>query len=187
MRDKNKKILLINPEPWSGWLYRKATSRLGYSFMGSPLGLLLIGSALKNAGYDVRIIDGAVEEDYLTLINNELNQRPFLVYISVMTLQVQFAVLLSDFIKKRDITIPIVWGGIHPCLYPEQTLSDKSVDILVIGRGERSVVEIANSIVNPDSLYSKESVLSRMGKFILPKRENLIQIWSHYLLLTMTF
>jgi len=143
MLKNNKKILLINPKPGIDWRYRKDDP-----VVGPPLGLLLIGSSLKNAGYDVKIVDGAAEVDYLATINNELNQSPLWVGVSVMTPQIQSAILISDLIKKVDETIPIVWGGVHPTLYPRQTLSDNSVDILVVGQGEHSAVEISNSIAN---------------------------------------
>ncbi|MBL7197587.1 MAG: radical SAM protein [Candidatus Omnitrophica bacterium] len=153
MRGQSKKILLINPKPGIDWQYCKDDP-----VVGPPLGLLLVGSSLKYAGYDVRMIDGAIEKEYLATINNELTQKPLWVGLSVMTPQVQSAVLISDLIKKRDKAIPIVWGGVHPTLYSKQTLSDDCVDILVVGQGERAAIEISTSMINKNLLYSVKGI-----------------------------
>ncbi len=145
---ENNRILLINPKPGIDWVYQKDNP-----IVGPPLGLLLVGSSLKSLGYDVKIIDGAVEKNYDALIKEELANRPLFVGLSVMTPQVHSAIFISDFIKNRDKTIPIAWGGIHPTLYPEQTLQDDSVDIIIRGPGEYSVVEIAK-FLNNHSHYS---------------------------------
>ena len=36
-------------------------------------------------------------------------------------------------------------GGVHPSLLPEQTVADRSVDVVVRGEGEETIVDLANS------------------------------------------
>ncbi len=33
---------------------------------------------------------------------------------------------------------PVVWGGIHPSLLPEQTLGNANIDIVVEGEGDET-------------------------------------------------
>lgn len=41
---------------------------------------------------------------------------------------------------------PLVWGGVHPTLLPEQTASNDFVDIVVRGEGELVIKDLANAL-----------------------------------------
>ena len=42
--------------------------------------------------------------------------------------------------------MPIVWGGVHPTLLPEQTAADARVDVVVRGEGELVVGALADAL-----------------------------------------
>jgi radical SAM superfamily enzyme YgiQ (UPF0313 family) len=92
-----------------------------------------------------------VDRDYLSIIDKNLNECLF-VGISAMTAGVASGLQISDHIKKVNPDIPIVWGGIHPTLFPESTLSDPSVDIVVWGEGEETCLDLANTLRTGNSL-----------------------------------
>ncbi len=150
---KNKKILLVNPKPGIDWKYQENDP-----IVGPPVGLLSVGSALRQAGYTVKIIDAAVEREHKSLIEEEIRQKPLFVGLSVMTPQVPCAIAIADSIKQKEPDLPIVWGGIHSTLYPEQTLRDRSIDIVVCGLGEETVVELSQALNNKRDIAEVEGI-----------------------------
>ena len=132
------------------------------------ISVLLIGSLLKKNWYDVKIIDGLYCENYLELLINyikEHEQDILYVGMSVMTTQVPFALNTSKKIKEK-FDIPIVWGGPHPTLFPEQTISNKNVDIISINEGAITAVKIANAIQNKVKLGSVKGIVYKSKKYI---------------------
>ncbi|MFC1674314.1 radical SAM protein [Candidatus Omnitrophota bacterium] len=143
MGKETKNILLINPVPSLWWKYHKDDPNVG-----PPLGVLSVGSMLRQEGFSVKIIDAAVEKKYSQSIKNELKKELLFVGISTMTPQVPSALYISRLIKEYNSALPIVWGGVHPTLFPEQTLKDATVDIVIRGLGEYAVLEIADALNN---------------------------------------
>jgi len=109
-----------------------------------PFSLLAIAGPLVQDHYDVTIVDGRVTPDYLERLLAAA-EGAICLGISVLTgNQIKQALLVSQAIKERFPHLPVVWGGYHPTLTPDQTIADPSVDIVVRGQGEipfKSLVE----------------------------------------------
>jgi radical SAM superfamily enzyme YgiQ (UPF0313 family) len=107
----DKKILLIYPI---------FAERLRIGLPNLPMSLMYVGSYLTHKGYKVKILDlnNMDKNDSLKRIKNELN-NVIAVGISVMSAQVPNALEISKYIKQIDPSIPVIWGGVHPTLYPE--------------------------------------------------------------------
>lgn len=110
-----------------------------------PLGLISIGSTLEKAGYNVKILPTSRFENYKEIIEKECKDC-LLVGITVLTLEVPHAIDLSEFIKEKFPKLPIVWGGWHVTLFPEQTVESPLVDYVIVDEGDELIVELANSI-----------------------------------------
>lgn len=136
------KVLLINP-PFN-------ISKANYETSIS-VGLLSLASYLDQKGIEVEIIDAIRQKNYLELIQSEL-PKVDLVGLSVMTMQVSSALKISKLIKDFNSQIPIVWGGIHSTLFPEQAVKHPLVDIAVFGEGEQTLLDLIESIKNKSSL-----------------------------------
>ncbi|MBF0473301.1 MAG: cobalamin B12-binding domain-containing protein [Nitrospirae bacterium] len=156
-------VILINPSPegfifkgipLNSYLYtkvraiykavRKPNAKLTFI---SPLNVLSIGTALKAAGYKPIIIDGTAE-DVRDKIRIHLDENTLFVGISAMTgSQITFGLKSAKFVRNINPNIPLVWGGLHPTVLPEETLStSKYADIVCIGEGEITIVELANAL-----------------------------------------
>lgn len=57
-----------------------------------------------------------------------------------------FALFLIRFIKEKFPDFPIIVGGIHAIVAPEQVIKHPEVDIVCIGEGEFALLELLNSI-----------------------------------------
>ncbi len=178
---KGNFVLLINPKPGLDWKYKRDDP-----IVGPPIGLLSVGSALKSSGLRVKLIDAAVEPDHLSMIRKEILDNPLFVGLSVMTSQVFSALEIADLIKRESPGIPVVWGGIHPSLYPEQTLNDSSVDIIVRGIGEETVVELSGRLDSAESLNQICGIgYKKIIRFFSIRHGTSLLIWILFLSSTM--
>jgi radical SAM superfamily enzyme YgiQ (UPF0313 family) len=123
-----------------------------------PVGLVSIGGLLIDNGYSVKIIDVLAGDDYKKEIESNINNCLF-VGISVMTANIPSGLEISKFIKNIDSKIPVVWGGIHPTLYPRQVISDSYVDIVVVGDGEYTSLQLANCLREKGDLNEVTGIL----------------------------
>jgi len=134
----SKRVVLVYPKYVSGW---QVQTRLA-----TPLGLVCVGTPASLAGYDVKIIDQRIESDWRSVLIKELEQDPICVGVSTMTgPQIGFALEVSK-VARRYGSAPIVWGGVHPSLLPEQTLENENIDIVVQGEGEETFLELVRAL-----------------------------------------
>jgi len=160
---KEADILLIYP-PYS------------YPKKSPPLGLAYIASVLEKEGYSVKILDMSVLDMPYRNLGKEISfSKPKVVGISFMTNQYKDAVIVSKIIKNVDANIQVIVGGPHVSALPEETVSLNSVDVAVIGEGERTMLELVDNILNRDNsnfetisgiAYKKDG-----NVFINPRRE----------------
>jgi radical SAM superfamily enzyme YgiQ (UPF0313 family) len=136
-----------------------------------PLGLLHIGTVLEKAGYGVKIVDATVDQNYKGVIAGEV-QNALLVGITCLTTEIRSAIDISDYVKSIS-NAPIIWGGWHPTLLPEQTCSDKSVDFVCIGEGEDMIVKLADALRNGAHLEGIEGLGYKAGPHVKvnPRRD----------------
>ena len=137
----NKKVVLFCPR-----------STLEVRHIGVPLSLLAIGTPLSKEGYDIKIIDGNIEDDYLDKIDSQIKDALCLGITSMTGPQIKYGLIAANFVKKKYPEVPIIWGGFHPTILPEQTLFHPAVDIVVRGQGEVTFKELIERLYNKASL-----------------------------------
>jgi anaerobic magnesium-protoporphyrin IX monomethyl ester cyclase len=115
-----------------------------------PLGLLSIGTVLDQAGYTVTIIDAGRQRNYKKLISNKINNT-LVIGITCQTSEVVNAIEISDYIKHIS-DVPIIWGGWHPTLFPDQVCSDRSIDFACVGDGEDTMLELVRALESGTSV-----------------------------------
>src|SRR5215468_220772 len=109
--------------------------------LGPPLSLLSLAAPLIEAGFSVSIIDGSIEEDFKRALAREIPDS-LCMGISLLTgHMIRTAVDMARFVRSLRPELPIIFGGWHPSLLPEQTLKENLVDIVARGQGERTLVE----------------------------------------------
>jgi anaerobic magnesium-protoporphyrin IX monomethyl ester cyclase len=120
--------------------------------LGAPLCLLALAASLREANFDVMMIDAAIEPDYLTRIECEIVDA-LCVGISVLTgPMIGGAIEVATMVKGQTPWLPIIFGGWHPSLLPDETLSESFVDMVVRGQGELTIVEVAQALAQKRSL-----------------------------------
>jgi anaerobic magnesium-protoporphyrin IX monomethyl ester cyclase len=120
--------------------------------LGAPLCLLSLAASLRGANFEVVMIDAAIESDYLTRIQCE-SVDALCVGISVLTgPMIRGAIEVATAIKAYTPWLPVIFGGWHPSLLPDETLSETFVDMVVRGQGEITIVEVAQALADKKGL-----------------------------------
>lgn len=124
---------------------------VGWSTEVLPWPIMVLGSKLVKENKSVKLMDGFSEE--LDILKEAGFAR--LIGFSVMTAQIKPSLRLSRQIKKLYPDKFIVWGGVHPTLFPEQCLQEKSIDFVVCGDGEEALTNLSNCLENNEYSFDK--------------------------------
>ncbi|MEI6631162.1 MAG: radical SAM protein [bacterium] len=157
-------VLLINAKSWQG----QPPSYL-------PYGILWIAGLLRNNGFSVALLDRNVDNRSLSEVMAKEN--PKIVGISCLTGPViNDAINISKIIKERHKDVTLVWGGIHPTIFPRHVLVQPYVDYVISGEGEFPLLELARylrygegkleQIKNLGYKLGKELILNENRDFI---------------------
>jgi len=152
-----------------------------------PLGLAYLGGVLEKAGYKIKIIDATGGERPIKITRSKDNQynlqgltsdeildkidpNTFIFGISLMFSQ-EWIVhrSLIEKIKKKYPKIIIVAGGEHSSAIPEYILKDcPSIDYVIRGEGEFSMLEFAYNIFNEKNIGNIPGLcfINKENKFI---------------------
>jgi len=116
--------------------------------VGLPLSCLYLSAVLKRAGYRVEILDERITSTFAHDVEESIQrERPLLVGVSSMTgSQIRGGLQAARAVRKVDPSVPIVWGGVHPTLCPDSTLRDELCDLVVLGEGEITLIELADAL-----------------------------------------
>lgn len=172
------------------WVDRGSTAKEGeldvlliYTRLGSfdiairdiPLSLVHCASESVKRGYKVEILDMRLspatwKEDLLARLKRGVK----LAGLSVMTGNgIREALAVSQVIKTSFPDIPIVWGGPHPTICPEQTLAHPLIDYIVMDGGSVPLWQLIAHITHRD--FPLENIdglgFKRDGKIVLNQRQ----------------
>ena len=152
---KEKNVVLIYP---------KTGMDFG-STVAPPHSLLTIAAPLHKDGYRIRIIDQRVDKDWNRHLADALKSDPICVGISSMTgIHIYFALEAAKFVRSMtDGKVPIVWGGPHPSILPEQTLKNDYVDIVCVGEGDTTFYELVKAIEERRGLSEIKGIAFKDG------------------------
>ncbi len=179
------KICLVNPP------YLLPDNWKGIIRVSQQLGLAYVAAALEKAGHEVKIIDCVAEDwksthtqdgkKYAGISFSEFCERireisPDAVGITTFTSQKWSALQSAKATKDANKDIIVFLGGPHISVRPEDCLSDKNVDFVVMGEGEVSTVEAINALQNGKPLSKIKGIgFKENGRIILNERRSLIE------------
>ncbi|MBN1423355.1 cobalamin-dependent protein [Candidatus Fermentibacteria bacterium] len=114
--------------------------------MAPPLGVLYLASALRAAFPDleVAVIDG-LREGYDDTWRAVEDFRPDFLGLSFYTTAAEGAYAMARCTKEAFPYVKIAAGGPHVTALPEEALGTGSIDVVVRGEGERTLVEVTEA------------------------------------------
>jgi anaerobic magnesium-protoporphyrin IX monomethyl ester cyclase len=136
------KILLINPAR------HFIANKVGLGYL-TPLGLVLIGGPLIDAGHTVKLIDHDMNGwSFQKLINEIKNFQPDYILLghSGSTASHNIVIQTVKEIRKNFSTAKIIYGGVYPS-YAYQSILDEvpEIDFIVRGEGEQTLLDLISA------------------------------------------
>lgn len=132
------RILLINPPAENEITTQVSKFVKGESSMQPPLGLLYIAAYMRSKGYnDVFVLDCQGQGiDYASLPQKIIDFEPNIVGMTAMTFTMMDVSIVADIVKKFFPSVPVVLGGPHVDIYPDETIALRNIDYVIRGEGE---------------------------------------------------
>jgi radical SAM superfamily enzyme YgiQ (UPF0313 family) len=119
--------------------------------LSAPLCLLSLASSLRHAGFEAVVVDPAIDPHYRKTVLREA-RGALCIGISVLTgPMILGAIEIATAVKKFNPKLPVIFGGWHPSLLPDQTLQESFVDMVVRGQGDLTLVEVAEALAEKRS------------------------------------
>jgi len=112
-----------------------------------PISLpVLKGFVKSKTAHEAKILDLVFYgKDWQQHVLDEIKkERPDLIGFSILSFNYQSILSIARFIKQHS-TIPIIAGGVHVILSPEEVISNHEIDIVCIGEGEYVLKELLDN------------------------------------------
>jgi radical SAM superfamily enzyme YgiQ (UPF0313 family) len=107
-----------------------------------PLALIHLAAPLVDRGYEVRIVDSAVTADSVATVLREAEGAACVGISMVTGPMITQGVAVARAVRARFPEVPLVAGGWHASILPEQTLRAPYFDAVVKGQGEITFLEM---------------------------------------------
>jgi anaerobic magnesium-protoporphyrin IX monomethyl ester cyclase len=130
-----------------------------------PLALVHLGSMLSDR--KLTIVDGRIDDDPERRVA-ELAGEAACLGVTVLTgAPILDALRVTRAARAARPDLPVLWGGWHPSLLPEQCLASGLVDACVSGQGERTLVEALEAVEGGASFEGVRGLTWRRGREIV--------------------
>lgn len=125
-----------------------------------PFGVLYLGSVLEEAHHEVTILKIAPGRTVLDL-------RSFDAIGFSMPSSATYGVVRAARFESQYADRPLIMvGGVHASFYPERTLRDLGADVLCIGEGEQTILELLDAACSRDFRPVKGICFLDNGKYV---------------------
>ena len=140
------------------------------------VGIALISSVLKKNHtvdmFDVTFMMDKKFDDIVLLFEKKISEfKPDLLLISCRSLEYPFAVKLLTYGNNNKI--PVVMGGIHPTVCPDEVINSGLVDYLCVGEGEEAVLELVDKLEKKEDISQIKNIWYKHDDEVI-HRDNLV-------------
>lgn len=163
------KIILINLfAPFTGSKYTSGVIHF------EPLGLEYVGAAIKESGYNVKIMSPDPSENIEKFGSRIAQECPDIIGIGPATYNFNQAKALSGIIKTIHKDTFTIFGSYHVTAVPHE-VSDPVIDLAIQGEGEHTSVEVLDCLRKGDSYESIQGIsyLKNGNVVVNPRRERI--------------
>lgn len=146
------KILVVNPPGPSDSFYLREGRCMHktdvWTSILPPISLVLIGTILKNAGFNVLVIDAPAERIDFKKLKEILEREKFdLLYINTATPTIESDLSLAKMAKTANSKSVTVAFGIHVSVMTDESFRIcEELDMIIKGEPEITALEIANAL-----------------------------------------
>jgi len=122
------------------------------SFVRNSLNTRLLSSYLKENGHDASCFfcEGTFNDNQLKELIKLIDRKKIsIIGVSLVTDDYQSAVRITHEVKEQ-LHIPVIWGGAHVNVMPEEAL--KHADMICLGEGEEGLLELVHNLSSQDAV-----------------------------------
>lgn len=131
-----KKIVLFYPP-------RRQTR--GLSEQRVPLELLAVARLPLQEGFEVVVVDGTVEDDFMLRVVEEARDALCVGLSCIIGWQTYGASRMATALREHSPETPLVWGGWFSSVQPDPILREGLADCVVRGQGEVTFLELVEA------------------------------------------
>ncbi|MAG77920.1 hypothetical protein CL616_00995 [archaeon] len=131
------------------------------------LGLAIISSLLKKHNHKVKLLDSTFHnpnKQEIELITKQFD--PDLVAVTAATNDLENAIRICKIIKNIKL-VPIICGGYHATISPQDILDQDCFDVAAIGEAEQSLLEFINTLEKKEYNYKINNLWIKKEKEII--------------------
>ncbi len=138
------RVTLINPPLDTVLANGHVSPVTAYLFYNSaPLGILYIAAMLEQHGHAVSALDAAAARyDVAQTVKEVERLKPEVIGIGSTTVVFETTKLLAAALKQAMPDVPIVLGGYHVTLLPQEAMAWPQFDVGVLSEGEHTMLEL---------------------------------------------
>lgn len=131
--------------------------------------MMVFATMLNRAGYNVVLIDGNRYDYPTTLrkIQEENDESNIFIGFTVMTSMVLWVYETIKMIKACRRDSVIVVGGVHPSLFPEQTIENEFIDVVAVNDFTKSIIPLAEALKKGRNLENIPSILFKRDGLVI--------------------
>jgi len=145
------RVYFVQP-PWPGPGYglrsqNRWPRKRGDKYNRYPILLAYVVTLLKNAGHQVRYLDsGYLELDYEQTLQKIGVYNPDIVYIETATSAFLHDIKFAKLLKQRFPKVILIAAGTHVSYFPEKSLEDAPIDIVIKGEFDLPSLNAVNAL-----------------------------------------
>ncbi|MCW4004991.1 MAG: B12-binding domain-containing radical SAM protein [Candidatus Bathyarchaeota archaeon] len=125
-----------------------------------PLGLSYVAGAVEKAGFEVQMLDNYLQKKPIEEVKQLIKKlNPEIVGMTCSSATYHKCVETAAAIKEVAPSCKVVVGGWHPSYMPDSMLAHPEIDYVIMGEGERAMVELATYVLEGE----KNMVLGAIG------------------------
>ncbi|GEM_PF-2264317 len=110
-------------------------------------GVMAVSGAAKEEGHCTSVIVGSMtkEKDILSYVKMT---RPDVFAFSIMSVDHKWLMKTAQWLKDNFPDIPIIVGGVHAMLYPDDIMASRNIDYVCYGEGEHTIKQYLKFMQN---------------------------------------
>ncbi|MEE8402296.1 MAG: radical SAM protein [Candidatus Hydrothermarchaeaceae archaeon] len=140
----------------------------------APLGLLYVASVLEKHGHTVQAFD--VDPEVYNLIDEIKDFKPDVIGLSFLTPEYIRAQKTAKRLKEELPDAVHIAGGVHATIMPTETLEEFGLDIIVVGEGEETIVDLCEKLEKGESIDDVRGIVHKKdGQVVTNERREMIK------------
>ncbi len=117
-----------------------------------PMGLLQLAACIRTAGVKVQIFDLVARPDKKVQFLEAIGSDTLWIGFSASTANYPSARRLAHELVQQGTGVPLILGGAHATVLPNECLDDGPWDAVAIGEGEEISVEVSRRLLERETL-----------------------------------